>query len=165
MERQVTRDPLTGLLLLGALVALGFGLSLPALTIEKFWVFENSKSIGGAVLALFAKGHILLGLVVTTFSILFPLAKLILTLRIWMAPDITAPGVQRAIRWTVTLGRWSMLDVFMAAIVVATLTLGMIASVTTDVGLYIFGGSIVLAMLAAHRLEGRLAEALGGQSS
>ena len=162
METHVTRDPLTGLLLLGALIALIAGLLLPALTVEKFWVFENTKSIGGAVLALFAKGHILLALVETAFSILFPLAKLALTLRIWMAPDITAPGVQRAIRWTVTLGKWSMLDVFMAAIVVATLTLGMIASVTTDIGLYVFGGSIVLAMLAAHRLEERLARALGG---
>jgi len=161
MESHVTRDPLTGLMLLASLVALGFGLVLPALTIEQFWIFESSKSIGGAVLTLFAKGNILLGLVVATFSIVFPLAKLFLTLRIWMAPDITDPGVQQAIRWTVALGKWSMLDVFMAAIVVATLTLGMIASVTTDIGLYIFGGAIVLAMLASHRLEGRLAEALG----
>lgn len=161
MERGVTRDPATGLLLAGAVVALGLGLALPALTVEKFWIFENTKSIGGAILSLFAKGHVLLGLVVALFSIAFPVAKLVLTCRIWMAPDITAPAVQRAIRWTVTLGKWSMLDVFMAAIVVATLTLGMVANVTTDIGLYVFGGAIVLSMIAAHRLEGRLAAALG----
>ncbi len=159
MTEPVTRDPLTGLMLLGALVALGFGLALPALTVEKFWIFDSTKSIGGAILSLYGQGHILLGLVVTLFSLVFPLAKLALTVRIWLARDITDPGVQRALRWTVTLGKWSMLDVFMAAIVVATLTLDMVASVTTDVGLYIFAGAIVLSMLAAHRLEGQLAAA------
>lgn len=165
MERQVTRDPLTGLLLAASLAALVAGLLLPALTVREFWVFENTKSISGAILHLFDSGHVVLGLVVLTFSIVFPVAKLALTLRIWIAPDLTAPAVQRAIRWTVTLGRWSMLDVFMAAIVIATLSLSMVASVTTDVGLYVFGGSIVLAMLAAHRLEERLAAAMGGDPS
>ena len=51
------------------------------------------------------------------------------------------------------LGKWSMLDVFMAAIVVAILTLGAVASVEPHPGLYVFGGAIVLAMMASHRLE------------
>jgi paraquat-inducible protein A len=152
------RDPLTGLMLLGALVLLGFGLFLPAVTVEQFFIFDSTKSVAGAIAALFAQGHVLLGLIVATFSLVFPLAKLILSFRIWIARDPTSPGVQRAIRWTVKLGKWSMLDVFMAALVVAILTLGMIASVEAHVGLYIFGGAIVVAMLAAHRLEAQLGQ-------
>ena len=157
MERSATRDPLTGLMLLGAIVALVLGLTLPALTIERFWVFDRTKSIGGAILALYGGGHVLLGLAVTLFSVAFPAAKLLLTLRIWLARDPGSPGVRRALAWTLRLGKWSMLDVFMAAIVVAVLTLDMITSVTTDIGLYVFAGAIVLSMLAAHRLEARLA--------
>jgi len=152
------RDPLTGLMLLSSLVLLGFGVFMPALTVEKFYIFDSTKSVAGAIAALFTQGHILLGLVVATFSLVFPLAKLILSFRIWVARDPSSPGVQRALRWTVKLGRWSMLDVFMAALVVGILTLGMVASVEAHVGLYIFGGAIVLAMLGAHRLEAQLAE-------
>jgi paraquat-inducible protein A len=151
------RDPLTGLMLLGALVLLGFGLFLPAVTVEQFFIFDSTKSVAGSIAALFAQGHILLGLIVALFSLVFPLTKLVLSFRIWVARDPASPGVQRALRWTVKLGRWSMLDVFMAALVVAILTLGMIASVEAHVGLYIFGGAIVLAMLGAHRLEAQLA--------
>lgn len=159
METAVSRDPLTGLMLAGALVALPLGLVLPAITVEQFLVFGDTTSIGGAIVGLLEGGHPLLGLVVGLFSIVFPSAKLLLTFRIWLTPDLGSPGVRRAIRWTVALGKWSMLDVFMAAIVVATLTLGMFASVTTDIGLYVFGGAIVLAMLAANRLEARIAAA------
>jgi len=157
MDLPPTRDPATGMLLAAAAVALAAGLALPALTVEQFFVFDSTKSIGGMILALYREGHVLLGLLVTLFSVAFPVAKLALTARIWLARDPGSPGVRRALAWTVRLGRWSMLDVFMAAIVVATLTLDMIASVTTDVGLYVFALAIVLAMLAAHRLEARLA--------
>jgi paraquat-inducible protein A len=150
------RDPLTGLMLLAALVLLGFGLFLPAVTVEKFFIFDSTKSIASSIAALFAQGHFLLGVIVVTFSLLFPLTKLFLSFLIWIARDPSTDGVQRAIRWTVKLGKWSMLDVFMAALVVAILTLGMVASVTVHVGLYIFGGAIVVAMLAAHRLEAHL---------
>ena len=152
------RDPLTGLMLLAALVLLGFGLFMPAVTVEQFFVFDTTKSIAGSIGALFAQGYILLGVIVATFSIVFPFAKLILSFRIWIARDAASPGVQRAIRWTVKLGRWSMLDVFMVALVVAILTLDMIANVEVHVGLYIFGGAIVVAMLAAHRLEAQLTQ-------
>ena len=150
------RDPLTGLMLAGALVALGFGLAMPAITIEQFVVFDRTKSIAGAIGSLFAEGHALLGAVVALFSIGLPVAKLLLSFRIWLARDAATPAVRRAVRWTVLLGKWSMLDVFMAAMVVAVLTLDVIASVEAHAGLYVFGGAIVLAMLAAHRLEARV---------
>ena len=160
MTERSGRDPLTGLMLLAACVTLGFGLMLPALTVERFWIFDSTKSIASAILTLFDGGHVLLGAVVVLFSVVFPLAKLVVNLRIWLARDIASPGIRRAARWAVTLGKWSMLDVFMAAIVVATVTLGMVASVTTEIGLYLFGGAIVLSMLAAQRQEARLAAAL-----
>ena len=152
------RDPVTGLMLLAALILLGFGLFMPAVTVEKFYIFDNTKSIAGSIEALFLEGHVLLGIIVAAFSLVFPLVKLVLSFRIWTASNPASPGVQRAIRWTVMLGKWSMLDVFMAALVVAILTLGMVASVEVHVGLYVFGGAIVLAMLGSHRLEASLAQ-------
>jgi paraquat-inducible protein A len=165
MARPRHRDPLTGLMLLGALVLLGLGLWLPALTVQKLWLFDSTTSIAGAIGTLFAQGHVVLAVVVTAFSIVFPVVKLALSLRIWLARDPSAPGVRRALAWTVTLGKWSMLDVFMAAIVVAILTLGVIASVEPHPGLYVFGGAIVVAMMAAHRLEAALAGPAGGEDA
>lgn len=160
MGQRLRRDPLTGILLVLAVILLVVGLQLPALTIKKFLVFDSTKSIFGTVRALFEQGHVALGIVVTAFSIIFPIVKLSLSFMIWLAADPGSPAVRRLLYWTVKLGKWSMLDVFMAAIIVASVTLGMIASVTTEAGLYVFAAAILTSMIAAHRLESRMLAAI-----
>jgi len=81
------RDAFTGVLLIASLVLLVLGLVFPAFTVEKFWLFDNEKSIAGAVVALLSGKNILLGIVILLFSIAFPLSKLVLYLWICASPD------------------------------------------------------------------------------
>ncbi|MBN33372.1 MAG: hypothetical protein CMM46_01090 [Rhodospirillaceae bacterium] len=158
MSRPAHRDGLAGLLLIAALICLVPGLLLPAFTVEKFWVFESSKSIAGAVWTLISGKDILLGIVILLFSILFPFGKLLLALWIWASPDPNGRLTRRALAWSVKLGKWSMMDVFMVALVVAMLSLGMLAEVTAGQGIYFFCAGIVFGIIGAHRLERRLAK-------
>ena len=51
------------------------------------------------------------------------------------------------------LGRWSMLDVFIAAVLVVTVKLGALASANLEDGIYFFGMSILLAMIATNLVD------------
>ncbi len=53
------------------------------------------------------------------------------------------------------LGRWSMLDVFVVALLVVTTKLGILADVEVHAGIYFFAAS-VLASMAASLLMNRL---------
>jgi len=48
------------------------------------------------------------------------------------------------------LGKWSMLDVFVIAIIIVPIKLGALASAKAEIGIYYFGASIILAILATN---------------
>jgi len=48
------------------------------------------------------------------------------------------------------LGKWSMLDVFVTAIIIVSIKLGVLASAKAETGIYYFGISILLAMLVTN---------------
>jgi len=150
------RDAFTGALLIASLVLLILGLVFPAFTVEKFWVFDNEKSIAGAVVTLLSGKNILLGVVILLFSIAFPLSKLVLSIWIWASPDPRGQTTRHALKWAVRLGKWSMMDVFLVALVVAMLSLGMVAKVTAENGVYFFCAAILIGMWGSHRLHHRV---------
>lgn len=153
------RDAPTGLLLAAALVCLVLGLALPAFTVEKFWVFGSSKSIAEGVWTLLSGKDVPLGIVILLFSIVFPLGKLALAFWVWASGDPRCGAARRALAWSVGLGKWSMMDVFLVALAVAMLSLGLLAEVTADLGVYFFCAGILAGMVGAHRLERRVGEA------
>ena len=56
--------------------------------------------------------------------------------------------------WPITaIGRWSMLDVFLLAILVAHLKLGDIATVVPGPGIVAFTGVVILTMLASASFD------------
>ena len=54
------------------------------------------------------------------------------------------------------LGKWSMLDVFVVAIMGAVVNLGFITSIEPGVGAAAFAVMVILTMLAAHTFDPRL---------
>jgi paraquat-inducible protein A len=48
------------------------------------------------------------------------------------------------------LGKWSMLDVFVTAIIIVSIKLGALASAKAEIGIYYFGISILLAMFVTN---------------
>ena len=129
--------PVTGL------VALVMGMTLPIVQVESFWWFERSSSLGGSVMGLAQSGSIGLALLIFSFSVVLPVAKLLL---------VTFDGSWLSPRLLHALGKWSMLDVFVVAGLVAAIrfeTLGE-ASAGPAVPLFV-GGLAITAWLAHHR--------------
>jgi paraquat-inducible protein A len=54
---------------------------------------------------------------------------------------------KRLLYYLSILGKWSMLDVFVASIIIVAVKLGVLASAKVEKGIYFFGMSIFLAMI------------------
>jgi paraquat-inducible protein A len=54
------------------------------------------------------------------------------------------------------VGRWSMIDIFVAALLTALVTLGQVATIEPGLGILAFGGVVVVTMVAAESFDPRL---------
>lgn len=142
-------------LLLCAFGVLLLGLSLPILTVEKtiFWRhWENHYSVFVGVVELAKSGDWLLALILFFFSMVFPFIKLATLAGLWFR-KMTDPERMKALHWLSLMGKWSMLDVFVVAILVVAAKLRDLTQVEPRVGIYLFGLAIVLSMLSTMRVE------------
>jgi paraquat-inducible protein A len=62
----------------------------------------------------------------------------------------------RLYRATELVGKWSMTDVFVVAILVALISLGGLLVITPGAAAIAFGGVVVVTMIAAHSFDPRL---------
>jgi len=99
---------------------------------------------------LLNSGHIFVGTLILVFSILFPTAKILALYALWFIP-LPAGSAGGSLRWLEFLGKWSMLDVFVVAILIGTLDLGILAETTPQPGAYVFTGMVLLSMAATLR--------------
>ena len=142
----------TPLLLAAASVLLGLGLYMPLLHVEKMLFWKNEYSVVTGVFGLAEDRQYVLAAVVFFWSVVFPIAKLALLWWMWFG---RADKRQRAFvtKWLDVLGKWSMLDVYIVAVLVVALKLGPLAEVTVEPGLYVFGAAVILSMLVSARIE------------
>jgi paraquat-inducible protein A len=144
------------LLIVASGVSLVMGLSLPLLYVEKMYFWEKRYSVAKGVFGLWDDGeHFLAGLVFF-FSFIFPILKLVLLAWIWFVPMLTARRAEWLARLS-ALGKWSMLDVFIVAILVVASKLGAVADVRTEEGIYYFASAILGTMIACEWMR-RLVE-------
>jgi paraquat-inducible protein A len=140
------------LLLALAFVCLVVGLVSPVITLEKFLIVENTFSVLSGVLQLLREGHVFLFLVITGFSVLLPFLKLGVLLRLLGRNGRHGGRQARYLHWMHHYGKWSMLDVFVVAILVVAVKLGAIARVEMRYGLYAFAAAILLTMFITARI-------------
>jgi len=134
------------------IICLTTGLFSPIITLEKFYFFENTVSIASGLLELIQEGQILLFIIIFLFSIVLPVLKLFVLNKL-LSPSLTEPvSLQKYLRWMHHYGKWSMLDVFVVAILLATVKLGSVANVQLHYGLYLFAGAVLLTMLVTARV-------------
>ena len=69
----------------------------------------------------------------------------------WRLPDRT-----RLYRVVDVVGRWSMVDIFMLAVLVALVQAGLLSTVLPEPGAVYFAAVVVLTMLASHCFDPRL---------
>ena len=134
------------------LILFATGVYAPLITLNKFIVIENTFSIFTGTIELLQEGRIFLFIVITTFSILLPLLKILILFQLLLTKSNQASSVKRILHWMHLFGKWSMLDVFVVAVLVVTVKLGVIASVETRYGLYAFTAAVLLTMFITARV-------------
>jgi paraquat-inducible protein A len=137
------------LLLAAAFLLFGTGVFFPFFHVTKFWVFGSAVSVVGGIITLFREGEYFLFTVLTLFTLVFPAIKLGLLAIIWLEREHDLAKVRRLHGWVESLGKWSMLDVFVVAILIVAMKSAAVAEIHIGVGLYLFTFSVVITQLAS----------------
>lgn len=128
------------------------GLVSPIITLNKFVLIENTFSVFSGVTELLKEGQIFLFIIITGFSIVLPLLKVIVLTVLLSAKQDKAHKLDKYLRWMHLYGKWSMLDVFVVAVMVVAVKLGAVASVDMRYGLYLFAAAVILTMYVTARV-------------
>lgn len=148
--------PVESKLLLGllfiTLICLAVGLVSPILTLEKFFIIENTFSILSGLEQLLQEGRFFLFVIIALFSVVLPIVKLGVLFRLLSSQANNTKSLQRYLHLMHQYGKWSMLDVFVVALLVVAVKLGAVASVETHYGLYAFGCAVLLTMAITARV-------------
>ncbi len=139
-------------LILTSFVLLLIALSLPLLTVEKMVLWKNEYSVIAGVHGLWEQGQYALATILFFFSIVFPLFKLAMLGFIWFI-RLAERKRQAVLHWLGILGKWSMLDVFVVAILIVLVKLGPLAKVQPQRGVYWFAAAIFLSMITSMYVD------------
>ena len=90
------------------------------------------------------------------FTFVFPALKIIVGLAACVGGSGEGRLVRRFVPVMAALSRWSMLDVFLLAIIIVMLEGSLLSNAEARLGLFMFAGSVILSTLAVHRLKTRL---------
>jgi paraquat-inducible protein A len=144
---------------LGALILYPAAMTLPVLELHKLGHVRGVTVWSGAV-DLISEGEVAVGLLVFVCSIVVPVLKMIGVLslswrRRWESPEARA-RLHRVIEW---MGRWSMLDVLLVAILVAAIKLGNWAEIHAGPGALAYAALVVMSLMASATFDVRQLEA------
>ena len=145
-------DRFLGLLLLAAAAALLAGWLLPVMTVRTLLVFYDEVSILTGAFRLLDSGDVALFVLILLFTVVLPVGKLIVAWLAWSRLRVDDARVRRLLAWVETIGRWSMLDVFVIAMLVVVIKLSLVSDVEIHAGLYVFIAAVILSMIAVRRI-------------
>ncbi|MEI6394426.1 MAG: paraquat-inducible protein A [Verrucomicrobiota bacterium] len=147
-------------------VLLWFGLTEDAITVGKTLKKEllgitirlvderQTFSIISAISKLRSDGDYFLFVVIFLFSIVFPIVKLAGNALIWVSllrnGRVVSDWLGRSAHWLHWLGKWSMLEVFVAGLLCVLLKLGQVARFRIEEGMYWFFAAVFLSLVNAH---------------
>lgn len=134
------------LLLLTALSILIIGITAPLLTLIKFSFLENTVSLLSTVQQFYSEKEWFLFIIITVFSLCIPVIKITSLLLIVNVDYSHGSILDRTLHVIETIGKWSMLDVFVVALLLVSVKLGALAKVEVHYGLYAFATSVILTM-------------------
>ncbi len=132
---------------------------LPMLTTRTLFRSEDSTIVGGAV-ELIHHGSFGIAAIILIASVAIPMGKFFAIG--FLALSVQRPGAasqhQRQVLYEVVeyIGRWSMIDVFVVAILSALVQLKALASINPGPASLFFAGSVIFTMLSAQSFDSRL---------
>ncbi len=131
---------------------------LPVLRVESTLKGAQQNTILGGVVQFWQNGDYLVALIIFIASVMIPILKVLAIVALCLAARFGCwqRAMTRLYRVTDYIGRWSMVDVFVVAILVGVVQLGGVMTINAGEGALAFAGVVVLTMLAAHSFDPRL---------
>ncbi len=121
---------------------------------------KDSDTIMSGIIFFFKNGEWPLAVIIFVASVLLPLLKIILMIYLLYTVRTAKVGREientRLYRIAELVGRWSMLDIFVIAILVALVQLGALTTVIPGIGATAFAAVVILTMLAVRSFDPRL---------
>ncbi|MGD9346395.1 MAG: paraquat-inducible protein A [Candidatus Aminicenantes bacterium] len=139
---------ITNALLWLSLPTLAIGIFAPVMTFKKLIFYKNTFSIQSGLATLFKEGEYILFLIIFVFTILFPVAKILLLFLMNYRRSGSPDTKKRLLSYLSCVSKWSMLDVFIVAMLVVIVT----GRIEVRWGIYMFAAAVILSTLATQRL-------------
>lgn len=157
--RKAQSIPTTWALLITAVILFFPANLMPIMRVEFLGMGKNSTIMDG-ILYFLKEGEYGIGLIIFMASILVPVFKIVgLTLILlsiqfkwnrWLRHKTTM------FRFIVFVGRWSMLDIFVIALMATLVDFGSLTSTVAAPAVSYFAAVVVCTMIAAHTFDSRL---------
>jgi paraquat-inducible protein A len=135
-------------LIILATVFFALGVMLPAIRFTTVFVWTNQHSVATIIWALWKNEEFFLCFVIFMFSIFFPFLKLFYLLTLVTSPDMPAEFRNRSISAMEWLGRYSMTDVMVLALMIFYINASGYSEASVLPGVYFFAASAIMTMLA-----------------
>jgi paraquat-inducible protein A len=147
-ELSPVRRFLVFLLTNAAAATLAAGITMPTIKLTQAYIWSDEHSILSAVGALHAdEEHFLAGLIFL-FSVVFPVLKLFYLIVVTTVGSRRPELRGRLLERLEFLGKWSMMDVLVLALIIFYVNASSFANASALPGIYFFAASVVLTMLA-----------------
>ncbi len=132
---------------------------LPIMEVEYFGVPDRSTIMDG-IIYFFQEGSYGIGAIILTASILVPLFKIVGMILILLTIRFQRLGWLRhkalMFRFIEFIGRWSMLDIFVIALLCALVRFGFLSTINVAPAAFYFTGVVLCTMFAAISFDPRL---------
>ena len=135
-------------LIIVATVFFALGIILPTIRFTTVYVWTNEHSILTIIYALFENGEHFLCAVVFAVSVFFPFMKLFYLLTLLTTHDMPAEFRRKSIATMEWLGRYSMTDVMVLALMIFYVNSSGYTEARVLPGVYFFAASALMTMLA-----------------
>jgi paraquat-inducible protein A len=149
---------LINLLLLFTFGILSVGIFAPMLTLKYivvgFFVWDQKTvTLYSTITQLYATGEYFLFTVIGLFSVCFPIFKICTLLFANNVVIRRNTFLARCFHIVEIFGKWSMLEVFVVALLLVSVKLGALLDVQVHYGVYAFAVSVLLTMLISYWID------------
>ncbi|MFQ5645139.1 MAG: paraquat-inducible protein A [Thiogranum sp.] len=149
----------TWALLIAAIIAYLPANLYPVMTVVSFGKSQSDTIMSG-VIYLLLHGDWPLALIVFVASVLVPLLKMLALLYLLLTVQKKSHRRKqqrtRLYRIVELVGRWSMVDIFVVALLAALVNVGAVATIEPGAGAIAFSAVVILTMFAAMNFDPRL---------
>ncbi|MEM7778245.1 MAG: paraquat-inducible protein A [Pseudomonadota bacterium] len=149
MSRSIVLTSAFSVFLIGATACFILGLTLPVISFTTAYVWTSDHSILSIIEALYQSGEVFLCLILLITSVVFPFLKLFYLNVLAIRPELLhGRRSRRYISAMEFLGRYSMTDVMVLALMIFYMNSSGYTEATVLPGAYFFAGATLMTMLA-----------------